>query len=269
MKPVKAFRPQWVRVRPVHLETPHSYLRRLCEANSIDVAWMRSQVTARRQAFASGPEELGRVIHELGGPRPEWFIRAHDTASLGYPNAWHPWEKQRQTRPACPGCAPRRDAVTYAHVRFSFCLRHRYWLGVEHRADAIDQRASVAERTLRRLVSAGHVRRDLYETAWDLIRDNTYLIGESPWQDSLERVRAQAGFVREVDDRLALFPETVRVLRITSSPQFQEIVTSDRYDETQRRGYLYRVFDWAGPQRWVLVEGIEQYFDREFRLRNE
>jgi hypothetical protein len=75
-----------------------------------------------------------------------------------------------------------------------------------------------AEQLLRRLVTTGLVDRELYETAWDLVRDNTYLIGERARPERLQRAFDHVSFTLGTDDRIALFSETVRVIRICRLP---------------------------------------------------
>lgn len=254
---------QWITIRPRHLETPKSYLRRLCVANSIDFEWLQKKVRKRRLDHGADLREIGVVIAELGGPAPAWFEAAHARARLGYPSLRGPWDRQPIARLACLSCTAGESVITYPHVRFAFCLRHSRWLGREQRVGVLDAETYTAERSLRRLVSSGDVDRDLYETTWELVRDNAYLVGESAWPERLRRAREQAGFTREVDDRIAMFPRTVRALGVTSSREFDQMVRSRQHDDTIRRAYLYRAFEWAGPERWVLVEGIEQFFDRE------
>ncbi|AFA76175.1 hypothetical protein GPOL_174p01560 (plasmid) [Gordonia polyisoprenivorans VH2] len=69
---------QLVPVRYVHFETPNSYLRRLCTANSIDYAWMLVLVKKRRLSACTGATELGSVIAELGGPEPAMFESTYE-----------------------------------------------------------------------------------------------------------------------------------------------------------------------------------------------
>ena len=260
-----AFTPLRIPVRRAHLETPHSYLRRLCAANIVDSTWLERQVRARRQN-ATDPHRLGMVIFELGGPTPEAFSEAHRAATFGMMPLRPAFAIQRTTRAACLACTAGQSARTYAHIRFAFCRKHGRWLGediFEQRAGCMDALNWAAEQRLRRLVSSGHVDERLYRTAWTLVRDNAYLAGGKTWSDRLKRAHDQPGFTREVDDRLALFPETVRVLNIVTRPGFVEAVAGGRRDSTERRAYLHRAFNWIPEERWVLCEGIDQFFNTD------
>lgn len=257
---------QTIPVRLRHLETPTSYLRRLCVANSINHDWMVRALRQRRLTDGRDARDLGDAIAELGGPAPERFEAAHAAALVGHDNVRGPWDKQAATRTVCLSCTAGERVTTYPHIRFQFCRRHGTWLGndaSQQRHGVMDAETWKADVSLRRLVTHGHVGRDLHETAWELVRDNAYLVGETVWTDRLHRAHEQPGFTREVDDRIALFPETVRVLRVVAHPEFADKVRSGRRDATQRRAYLYRAFAWAGPERWVLCEGIDQFFNRD------
>lgn len=260
------FNRQTIPVRLRHLETPTSYLRRLCVANSIDHEWMVKSLRRRRLADGLNVRDRGDAIAELGGPAPERFEAAHAAARMGHANPRGPWDKQAAARTVCLYCTAGERVTTYPHIRFQFCLRHGTWLGSDpsqQRHGVMDRDMWKSERAMRRLVTHGHVDRDLYATAWELIRDNAYLVGEGAWTDRLRRAHEEPRFAREVDDRIAMFPETIRVLRVAARPEFAEKVRSGRRDATQRRAYLYRAFAWAGPERWVLCEGIDQFFNRD------
>lgn len=263
MKPLAR---QLIPVRLVHLETPTSYLGRLCEANVIDGQWMTRHLHQRRLSEGFDAGDLGVAIAELGGPDPARFETAHAWASTGHDNLRGPWDKQSTSRSGCLSCTAGERVTTYPHIRFTFCRRHGRWLGTasrpEQRARVMDAAVWKAEARLRWLVSSGYVDRDLNETAWELVRDNAYLSTGKDWSDRLRAAWEAPGFLREVDDRIALFSETVRVLSVVAKPEFTKRVTSGRGDSTRRRAYLYREFEWAGPERWVLVEGVDRFFNR-------
>ena len=257
---------QTIPVRVRHLETPESYLRRLCVANSIDANWLVNSLRQRRLADGRDTRDLGVAIAELGGPAPEHFEAAHAAALVGHANVRGPWDKQTVTRTACLSCTAGERVLTYPHVRFTFCRRHGQWLGDgtrQQRRGVLDAESWNAERHLRRMVARGLVNNDLIDLAWALVRDKHLLVDRATWDAKLERAMSRPGFIKEVDDRLAMFPETVRVLRAVARPEFADKIRSGRLDSTQRRAYLYRSFAWAGPERWVLCEGIDQYFNRD------
>ena len=255
---------QLIPVRPVHLETPDSYLRRLCLANSIDYPWMHSVIRTRRIKDSRDVRDLGVAIHELGGPSPDRFEAAHAYACLGHINLRGPWAKQAASQTGCLSCTPPDRTSTYPHIRFAFCRRHRQWLGGVQRQGVLDAELWKAERMLRQLVSSGRVDRELYETTWELIRDNAYLIGERTWPKRLQRALNQANFTRGTDDRIALYPQTVRVIRTVSHPTFVQQIIDSRRNDPRRRKFLSESLDWVGTERWLLVEGIDQFVNRKW-----
>lgn len=255
---------QLIPVRLVHLETPDSYLRRLCRANSIDYTWLHSVIRIRRLNSGRDVRDFGAAINELGGPSPDRFEAAHTYASVGHLNLRGPWAKQSAQRIGCLSCTPGESTLTYPHIRFAFCRRHGQWLGNHQRQHILDAELWKAERMLRHLVASGLVDRDLYETAWELTRDNAYFLGEDTWPVRLRDASDQSDFRRGTDDRIALFPCTVRVIRIVTHPAFIQRITTGRRDDSTRRRYLSRAFEWAGPQRWILVEGIDQFINRRW-----
>lgn len=255
---------QLIPVRAVHLETPDSYLRRLCRANSIDYLWMYSVINARRRHDGHGVYVLGEAINELGGPIPKRFESAHAYASVGHTNLRGPWDKQAATRSACLACTLGERVSTYPHIRFAFCRRHRQWLGDVQRQGVMDAKLWQAERRLRRLVTSGLVDRELYETAWDLVRDNTYLIGEGTRPERLQRALDRNSFSYGTDDRIALFPETVRVIQIVADPAIAHRISTGRRNDPAVRTCLSDALDWAGSERWLLVNGAYELLKRRY-----
>lgn len=257
---------QLIPVRPVHLETPDSYLRRLCKANSIDYPWLQSVIKTRRLKDGGGVRVFGDAINELGGPPPTRFESAHARASLGHINLRGPWHRQATTRSACLSCTVDERVSTYPHIRFAFCRRHRQWLGGVQRQGVLDAELWRAEQTLRRLVTSGLVDRELYETAWELVRDNTYLIGERarPWR--LRRALDSVSFTFGTDDRIALFPETVRVIRTVASPAVTHRIAEGRRNDPAMRTALSNAFKWAGAERWLLVNGAYELIKRRYLI---
>jgi hypothetical protein len=253
---------QLIPVRPVHLETPDSYLRRLCVKNSIDYPWIQSVIKKRRLKDGGGMRVFGEAINELGGPVPTRFESAYAHASLGHSNVREPWDKQAATRSACLSCTVGERVSTYPHIRFLFCRRHRQWLGDVQRQGVLDAELWKAEQLLRRLVTSGLVDRELYETAWDLVRDNTYLIGERARPDRLRRALDRVSFTLGTDDRIALFPETVRVIRIVADPAIARRISTGRRNDPATRAVLSGALEWVGTERWLLVEGVRQFLER-------
>lgn len=216
---------QAVPVRPVHFETPNSYRKRLCEANSIDRSWIETVIRQRRIAGEHGARELGLVINELGGPPPAAFESAHGRARIGFPTTRGAWDRQRSARTACLSCTAGAKVSTYPHVRFAFCRRHGQWLGDTQRQRVLDAELWKAERRFRRLVSAGRVDAELYEGTWDAVRDHVYMVGGVSQPARLHRALDRPGFSAGVDDRIALFPRTVRCLGAVTRPATVEVAS--------------------------------------------
>lgn len=155
---------QLIPVRLVHLETPDSYLRRLCQANSINYTWLHNVICSRRRKGGQDARDFGAAINELGGPSPDRFEAAHTYASVGHINLRGVWAKQSAQRIGCLSCTVGESTPTYPHIRFAFCRRHGQWLGNLQRQHVLDAELWKAERLLRHLVASGLVDRDLYET---------------------------------------------------------------------------------------------------------
>jgi hypothetical protein len=257
---------QLIPVRAVHLETPDSYLRRHCKANSIDYACMHGVINTRRLNDGRGGCILGEAINELGGPIPIRFESAHAHASVGHTNLRGPWDKQAATRSACLSCTVGVRVSTYPHIRFMFCRRHRQWLGDVQRQGVLDAELWKAEQLLRRFVTSGLVDRELYETTWDLVRDNTYLIGERARPERLQRVLDRDGFTFGTEDRIALFPETIRVIRIVADPAVAHRISTGRRNDPAMRAFLSDALEWAGAERWLLVNGAYDLLKRRYAM---
>lgn len=259
-------------VRPAHFETALWYLRRLCIANGVDSVWLGGIVRARRQARAD-PSEMGRAIAELGGPEPEHWSESHARARHGLSGVRSsngPYGRQGMTRLTCLSCTGGETVATYDHIRFGFCTKHGRWVGpgttsTTQRGGLMDAEQHRAERAARGLVNRGLVDADLFETAWHLTRDWAYLTGK--WPERLRQAAEPDTFTREVDDRIALYPETVRLLRLVASPQFQTLAEIERGGATDRRAYLHAALDWLPVEQWVVAEGIEEWVEDRRRRR--
>jgi hypothetical protein len=248
-------------VRPAQFETPAWYLKRLCTANAVDPVWIFSVVRARGRT-AGNRAELGSAIAELGGPGTGHWTASHARANLGRETLKGPYDRQHNSRLACLSCTAGVTVATYDHIRFGLCLKHDRWIGPgtttgTQRIGVIDREMHTAERTVRRLVSRGQVRHDFYVTAWEVTRDWAYRSGQrsSRLRCAIER----HDFTREVDDRIALYPETVRLLEVVSRPHFAELVDAGLGGGTARREYLHDALDWLPADRWLVVEGVEQW----------
>ncbi|CAM3374457.1 hypothetical protein MYFR107205_07620 [Mycolicibacterium frederiksbergense] len=125
--------------------------------------------------------ELGVMIAELGGPKPDTFESAHAWALIGHRNLRGPWDKQSTSGTACLSCTAGTAVATYPHIRFAFCRRHGQWLGKLQRPAVLEADLWKAEKALRCMVRSGYVTRELYEGTWDAVRDHAYMIGETAW----------------------------------------------------------------------------------------
>jgi hypothetical protein len=219
-------------------------------------------IKTRRLRDGGGMRVVGEAINELGGPTPTRFESAHAHASLGHTNLRGPWDKQATTRSACLSCTVGERVSTYPHIRFIFCRRHRQWLGDVQRQGVLDAELWKAEQLLRRLVTTGLVDRELYETAGDLVRDNTYLIGERARPERLQRAFDHVSFTLGTDDRIALFSETVRVIRIVADPAIAHRISTGRRNDPAMRAFLSDALEWVGTERWLLVDGVGQFLER-------
>lgn len=260
---MQALSRQTIPVRVRQLETPGSYLRRLCIANSIDATWLVDSLRRRRRADGRDTRDLGVAIAELGGPTPEHFEAAHAAALVGHANLRGPWARQEVTRTACLSCTAGERVQTYSHVRFAFCRRHRQWLGVTQRHRVMDEDLWKAERRLRHLVTRGRVSSTLYESTWGLVRDNAYMTEGKKWSPRLLAAWDSPDFVLGTDDRVALFAETVRVLDVASQQPYLHRAASGREGRAANRNALNDALAWVVPDRWLLVEGMVSLLETE------
>lgn len=251
---------QAVPVRRVHLETPASYFKRLCAANSVDRQWMETVVRQRRRSGGRGAVELGIVITELGGPEPGSFESAHEWALVGHRNTRGPWDKQSTSRTACLSCTAGTPVTTYPHIRFTFCRRHRQWLGQLQRPGILDAELWKAEHALRRLVRSGRLNRALYDGAWDAVRDHFYMVAESSRSARFQRALDHPGFTVGTDDRIALFPETVRIIQVLTNPGVIAIALERNRPHRGVRHELMNRLDWIDDDRWLLVNRLHELF---------
>ncbi|MDV3126552.1 hypothetical protein M1247_16640 [Mycobacterium sp. 21AC1] len=223
-------------------------------------------LSTRAGSTTATASTLGEAVNELGGPTPVRFESVHAHASVGHTNLRGLWDKQAASRSACLSCTVGERVATYPHIRFAFCRRHRQWLGDVQRQGVTGAELRKAEQLLRRLVTSGLVDRELYETAWDLVRDNTYLIGERARPERLQRVLDRGTFSYGTDDRIALFPETVRVIRIVTDPAIAHRISTGRRNDPAMRASLSDALEWVGVERWLLVNGAHELLQRRHAM---
>lgn len=114
---------QAVPVRPVHFEIPNSYLKPLCEANSVDRSWIASVVKQRRISLGGGPRELSLVINELRGSTP----RRSNLLTRGCGSGTkHPAERGTSSGPR--ELPPLTESSVTPHHLTWFCERHPSFL---------------------------------------------------------------------------------------------------------------------------------------------
>jgi hypothetical protein len=226
---------------------------------------MEAIVRQRRRTNGRDAVELGVVIAELGGPEPQTFESAHAWALVGHRNTRGPWEKQSASGTACLSCTAGTAVTTYPHIRFTFCRRHGQWLGKIQRSAVLDADLWKAERALRCMVRSGYVTRELYEGTWDAVRDHAYMIGETAWPERLRRARDLPKFTVGTDDRVALFPQTVLALRAVTRPQLVIWAGQGARQRHEIRRVLTDNLDWAGDDRWLLVNNLQALLEAHVR----
>ena len=117
---------QLVRPRPIQLETPGSYLTRICAANVIDVKYIE-RLAIRRRTITRRGDELGYIIEELGGPARNHFQQEFQRAG-GWPKRWlreaHAFTPNTPRRQACSHCSAGEPAFTFYHRKFMVCRKH-------------------------------------------------------------------------------------------------------------------------------------------------
>lgn len=259
-------RPQPVSVRPHHFETPHSYLDRLCAVNVIDRRLMNSLIRKRRSETGR-PHHLALVIHELGGPHATHFARSYLRATRTRPDdadtLLAETYRTRITgiRHACTRCTAGHSVTTFDHHQFTICLKHGRWLapehGHEHQRQVPDPSEWVrAERRYRRAVTTGMLTRHLVDATWRIVRDQATVLGPPSWTRVLRGAEASPWFVDGVDDRLALYPQTTRVLNLLSKPRTWEAIDVLFRSPEHLRAHLRRELDWVTGEQWVLIEAL-------------
>lgn len=200
---------QLVRPRPIQLETPGSYLTRICAANVIDVKYIE-RLAIRRRTITRRGDELGYIIEELGGPARNHFQQEFQRAG-GWPKRWlreaHAFTPNTPRRQACSHCSAGEPAFTFYHRKFMVCRKHGRWLGA-HANDA-QQTAGPetidADRRLRRIAAAGLVSILAYDRLAVLL--NAHLTGTTKPPSAASSVPS---------DSLVQFPSQVNLLELVT-----------------------------------------------------
>ena len=257
---------QLIPVRLAHLESPHSYLRRVCVANSIDPAWMTKMVGHRRQQRGTGAAELGSVIEELSGVSPIVFERAHSHARLGHATTRGTWDRQESSRVACTACTAGTRVVTDPHIRFHVCRRHKRWLGDVQRSVEFTPTLRRAEWHLRRLVHVRSIDYVAWATAVELVSNFAGIAAETYRSPQLPQSTTYST-ADSTARQIALFPESVSVARAIAQLATSPPVTHAYFDSSSARMILSHRFAWAGPESWLLVEGATKFLEDQHRRR--
>jgi hypothetical protein len=259
-----------------HLETPRSYLTRLCEVNVVDVELVHS-IIRRRRVITGRADEVGRAIAELGGPPVRSFARSYLTATRARPQdvtalLRATFRNQHNYRTVCERCTSGAHAATYDHYGFAACLRHRRWTfpgpaGASAQAQLPGVQWVAAERRFRRIASSAFLTRELLDTAWTGVRDQAIHAGPGTWRERLDAARQVPGHVDGAHDRMALFPETVRILDLLAQARTWYYI--DTYSRTPERlrAHFRTELSWIddGPL-WVLIGAL---VDQTLRTRRK
>ncbi len=276
MRPT-AFKPQAAPVRPAQLETPHCYLHRLCVANCIDPTVVASLIAQR--ATDGHRHQMALAILELGGPHPIHFARSYLRATGAQTDdadklLTDTYRRRTAVRYACTFCTAGRDVETFDHHRFCLCLRHGRWLAPghqpHHQRPIPDVSAWVcAERHYRRAAATGFLTRRLIDATWHAVRDQAALLGPPAWTQNLHTAQALPGFIDGIDDRLALHPQTARLLRLLALPGTWYAVDALARSPEHLRAQLRRQLAWIPGDAWVLVEALtaELIYSRQARMQ--
>jgi hypothetical protein len=256
-------------------ETPHSYLARICSRNMIDVGHML-QVAERRKRQTKRPHELGVIIHELGGPSEAAFVtqwvRAGNIlrSDQALPDFGAVFRRTVYTRSACEYCTRGETVTTYEHEKFMMCLKHGRWVQPQS-AGRVQRQVPPgwhrAERRFRRLQKNSLLPVTLHHQIWDLIRDNALMLGNAGWG---ERIRtACANGIAGLDDRISLYPETVRVMATCADLDIWEhliMCSPSAWGEgaEKLRALLRQRLAWTGheSETWLLVGGLVERLAR-------
>jgi hypothetical protein len=273
------FTAQPVHVRPHHLETPRSYLARMCVANVINPRVVALRIAERRRRTGIR-DQLATVIHELGGPRPSRFVRSYLAVTRNRVKMAddvdtilnRAYRRPRTVRHACTFCSAGQMVETFDHDRFCICLKHGRWLAPGRQVDdqrQVPDRAEwvSAERRHRRAVANGLLTRQLADGAWKAVCDQATMLGPASWVDRLCRAVDQPGYTVGVDDRLALFPQTTKVLQLLAMPSTWFVLDRLFQSPGQLTNYLVHQLDWIPGQVGVLAEVLVDQLIRSRRSR--
>lgn len=261
------------RPRPHQMETPGSYLARLCQANLIDLDHME-RLVARRRRQSGRPNEMAHVIAELGGPGPRHFYQQYVRAvGGGSPPLARAFQRQRHRRLACLRCTAGSQVTAYDHRRFMICFKHQRWIAGQTAADQrqlLDPELLAVERRFRRAMSSRLVTPQLYDDIRGVVVQNSASIFDCLWQG--HRLHGHTG--RDHHDirgglhgSLDLYPAVVRILTI--AVEYLELywpithgkkamLLHPRPEQRRLYAYLRPRLEWigSGPESYRIIDGV-------------
>lgn len=270
------FHRQALYIRPHHYETPHSYLDRLCDANAIHTPLVTA-VVKKRRAETGHKHLLAHAIRDLAGVEPMHWVKAYTRAvnpimddanrMLG-----EVFRKPRDTRWVCTRCTGGQTAGTWEHHQFTICLRHGRWLapghGPEHQRQVPGEAVWLrAERAYRQVARSPFLTRPLVDEVWRIVRDQATVLGPPDLAARLAAAEKAQGFKEGVDDRLALYPETVRILAWLARAEVWDRLVGPHRNQERLRAGLRRGFDWMPGDKSVLEEALAEALIRSRRSR--
>jgi hypothetical protein len=91
------------------------------------------------------------------------------------------------------------------------------------------------------------------------------MIGENAQPEGLRRALDQPKFTVGTDDRVALFPQTVLALRTATRPQLINLASQGSRKRHEVRSALTDSLDWAGDDRWLLVNNLQALLEAHVR----
>lgn len=278
VRALRTQRVQLARVRPLHLESARSYLRRLAEANHTDYSYLQGLTDRRRTAARlhgiERPHEMAVFIEELGGPGLRHWLRAwalsQPPGSLNVEriSLTMPFQRQRDARLICSFCASGSGATAYDHSNFSVCLKHGRWTHPDgssaRQCQVTDEQVwRKVEMRYRDVIRSPRISRDVVEDVWALVRDNTVMLGVTDWNARVDSAMQRTGACLGVDDRMALYPETVRVLEVFADESLWTDIPVRWRESDEFRARLRQRMAWIPGDDWVLVEGLSEIMKQQ------
>lgn len=206
-------RPKWHRY-----ETPKSYAHRQSVAVGIPFRDVERGLTSLERPLVYrvwiDSAEAARTVEAAAGREEGHYLRLL-RAAQPHPAQLYP------ARFLCRLCAAGDQVEQIPHDRENWCTKHpgqMVWAGPGTTPNtqvvySFDKRQAKAERTFRRLATAGLISTRLHARVWEMVRDNASLSQPSGWSNALREHREE----HESRGRAALYPVTVLVLQVLSN----------------------------------------------------